>query len=305
MKNSNYETAVTLNDAHCPFQDERAIKPILEFIADIQPDKVFINGDMVDFAGVSRFSKNPLRILSKAEVRDIVAHAKKDPTGRGPDVVLQAAMQRELNETFDLLRRIREAAPKADIEYIFGNHEYRLYRFLMDRAPELYGLTKAGADQKGREVLSLEYLLRFEELGIKRCFSGLKESYTMWGSNLIIGHFDLVRKHSGWTAKSLLENKGISLIQGHTHRMGSFFKTKFGGVVLGAYENGCLCSLRPSYITDPDWQHGFCVIQKKKDDDRFLIQSIPVINHKFIFGNKEYSGARVRKPVLDVTNDPT
>lgn len=298
MSNKQYETAVVINDAHCPFQDEHALRPVIEFIKDLQPDVVFINGDMVDFAGISRFSNNPLRTLSRTEIQVIMRHGKKNPD---KDLVLQAALQRELNETYEVLRRLREAAPNAWMPYIFGNHEFRMYRYLIDRAPELCGITKAGPDQAGIEVLDLAYLLRFKELGIEKVFSGQKESFLQWGKHLVVGHFDMVRKHSGWTAKGLLENKGISLIQGHTHRLGAFYRTAFGGEVQMAYENGCLCSLSPEYMTCPNWQQGLCVIKKHKMTDRFSVQQLPMIDYKFFYGNKEYSGATVRKSVRKPT----
>lgn len=293
-----HDTAVVLNDAHCPFQDERALKPVMEFITDLQPDVVFINGDMIDFAGISRFSTNPLRTLSRTEIRIIAKHNKKNPD---TDLVMQAAIQRELNETFDVLQRIRAAAPFAKLHYIFGNHEYRLFRYLIDRAPELAGITRAGQDQAGKEILDLGYLLRFDELGINKVFSGQKESFMRWGKRLVIGHFDMVRKHSGWTAKGLIEDKGISLIQAHTHRLGSFFRTQFGGEVQQAHENGCLCSLSPEYMTSPNWQQGLCVVTKHKKTDHFCVQPLPLVNYRFSYGNKSYSGGAVRKKVRKPT----
>lgn len=289
-----HDTAVVINDAHCPFQDEGALRPVMQFITDLQPDVIFINGDMIDFSGISRFSTNPLRALSGHEIRVITEHGQKHPN---TDLVLQAAIQRELNETYIVLQRIRAAAPRAKLHYIFGNHEYRMFRYLIDRAPELVGITKAGSDQAGIEVLDLGYLLRFDELRINKVFSGQKESFMRWGRHLVVGHFDMVRKHSGWTAKSLLEDKSISLIQAHTHRVGSFFKTTFGGEVLQSHENGCLCSLSPEYMTTPNWQQGLCVIRKHKATDQFCVQPLPIVNHKFTYGDKEYSGALVRKPV--------
>jgi predicted MPP superfamily phosphohydrolase len=279
-----YETAIALNDLHCPFQDNAAVKAVLDFIKDLSPDIVFLLGDILDFADISHFCRNPLRSLSREEIEEAAAQSKDT----GPDYVLQAAMQRELNEAYKFLEGVRKAAPKARIKYVFGNHEYRFYRFLMEKAPELFGLTRAGKDQRHKSVLSVDYLLRFDDLDIDSVFSGMRESYIQWGAYLILGHFNVVRAHSGWTAKALVEQKNISLVQSHTHRMGSFHKTAFNGYQLVGHENGCLCSLEPEYMVSPNWQQGFSVLHKKCGGDRFHIQQVPIVDHKFFYGDVEY-----------------
>lgn len=284
-KNSLYETAVVMNDAHCPYQDNAAINGVTLLIKDVQPDIIFILGDMIDFADISKFCRNPLRKLSKEEIKDIVS-SEKD----GGEIVLQAAMQREFNDTYAVLCQLRNAAPSAKIKYIFGNHEYRLYRFLMEKAPELYGLTRAGADQKRKQILSVEYLLRFDELNIESVFSGGRESHVQWGDYLVLGHFNKVMKHSGYTAKALVDEKSFSLIQSHTHRMGTYYKTTFNTYQFVGHENGCLCSLTPEYVEYPNWQQGFSIVHKKKMGDRFHIQPVPIVDHKFFWGETEYDG---------------
>ena len=162
----------------------------------------------------------------------------------------------------------------------------------MDNAPEVYGLTRA--KQKGESVLSLPSLLRFKELDITHVSTGLKASYMWYGNELQIGHFDKVNKHSGYTAKNLLDDKHISLIQAHTHRLGSSYKTvPFGKkqkrVIVG-FENGCLCDLNPEYVIDPNWQHGFSIVKKKTGGDRFYIQQIPIVDYVCFLGEKEWRG---------------
>jgi hypothetical protein len=71
-------------------------------------------------------------------------------------------------------------------------------------------------------------------------------------------HGDLVRGHSGFSARGELEKEkyAISTLTGHTHRLGTFYVTTRNGLVK-AQENGCLCLQNPKYIKGiPNWQLG-------------------------------------------------
>jgi len=89
------------------------------------------------------------------------------------------------------------------------------------------------------------------------------------------------------TAKGLLDDKGVSLIQGHTHRMGMYYKTIMGRKILTAVEGGCLCSFDTTYVNNPNWQHGFTLIQYHKKD--YSIYPIKINRGKIIWNNKVYS----------------
>lgn len=262
-KKTGWDTAVVISDWHVPFHDPKALNLAFTMIWDIQPEYVFCDGDLLDFYDISRFCKDPLN---------------------------SPGLQFELDATYNLLKKLREGVPMAQIYYIDGNHEFRLASYLMNNAQELVGLTRACDPDS--PALSLPSLLRLKELKITHISSGRKESQYWFGTQLLIGHFNRVNKHSGYTAKNLLEDKHMSLIQGHTHRLGSSYKTVRVGKgkhrVIAAYENGCLCNLDPEYVTDPNWQQGFSIVHKKRGGDRFNVQQIPIIDYVAFYGGKEY-----------------
>ena len=169
------------------------------------------------------------------------------------------------------------AGNKCEIIYIYGNHEFRLQKFLMDKAEELWGI----------EGLTIEEQLDLKHWNIKFVDTGLKENYYKWGA-LYVGHFNRINKHSGYTAKNLLEDKGVCLVQAHTHRLGSSFKSILGNSILVGYENGCLCNIHPLWIKDPNWQLGFSVVFQKKHKQRFHLYQIPIVDYQFFWGNREY-----------------
>jgi len=88
-----------------------------------------------------------------------------------------------------------------------------------------------------------------------------------------------------------VDEKGVSLIQAHTHRLGSHFKTWIDREMVG-YEGGCLCKLTPEYKLNPNWQQGFC-LATIFPDGIFQVQQIPIVRRKngimfAIYGNRIY-----------------
>lgn len=250
-RDNNSEIAVVANDFHFPFHDNRVIKLWLAFLTHINPDHIIINGDLLDCYDASKFDKDPRRALR---------------------------LENEIEMGKDFFTTLRELFPRAHIVYIYGNHEYRFQSMIIRKAPELRNL-------KG---MSLEEQMELDSLDIEIVNSGLKESYYRFG-DLYIAHFNKVAPHGGYTAKLLVDQKGVSILQGHTHRIGSTIRSYLDGRMVGGWDNGCMCDLHPEYVLDPNWCHGFSVVWKEKNDNRFTVVQIPIINYKFRFGKILYS----------------
>jgi UDP-2,3-diacylglucosamine pyrophosphatase LpxH len=244
----NIERAVCISDLHIPFQDKTAVQLVLKFISQFKPDYVFLNGDIIDCWEISRFDK-PLFIDSR--------------------------LKDEICATVIFFDELRQASPNSRIIYIYGNHEFRFERFIAKNARELAGLMG----------LTLKEQLCVATFGIETVDSHQKENFYRFGQHLIIGHFNKVNKNSGYTAKNLLEEKGISVIQGHTHRLGSSYKRDFEGVK-GGWEGGCLCDLNPPYIQLPNWMQGFITIHKDKKTDFFKVTPVEIIEGRCFYGDK-------------------
>ena len=116
-----------IGDIHNPYADDRAIDLTCHLLEAFQPDEVCNVGDGFDFYQLSPFDQDPARRL---------------------------AIQDDLDISFEVNKRLKSAAPRADWYYIEANHERRLWRYLT-RHPELYNL----------DALKLENLLRLDELG--------------------------------------------------------------------------------------------------------------------------------------------
>jgi predicted phosphodiesterase len=87
---------VVYSDIHAPFQDDRAVELVNKFCRWYQPEKVVIDGDLIDFYAISKFDKSPRRATGDALTQEV------------------AVTQR-------ILKSIRQANPNADITLVCGN----------------------------------------------------------------------------------------------------------------------------------------------------------------------------------------
>ena len=58
---SKIETAMIINDMQCPYHDKVAVRLVMRFAEEYQPDYLLINGDPSDFYPLSNFDRNPER----------------------------------------------------------------------------------------------------------------------------------------------------------------------------------------------------------------------------------------------------
>jgi len=190
------------------------------------------------------------------------------------------SLQSDLNSTKRMNVRQREILPNSRQIVIDGNHEDRLRRYLWGTARELASL----------DALTIEHLYGLTENDIEHI--DYEEGLLINGV-FMVTHGDLIRVNSAYTAKGMSDKHGGSGIHGHTHRLGSYYKrNRFG--IYGWWENGCLCSLDPDWIQNPNWQQGFSLVHFTKD--RFWVEQLQIINRKFMYGGKVYgSGGKTRR----------
>lgn len=131
-----------LSDIHVPYHSIQALTAALDKISDEKPDAILLNGDTIDFYGLSRFMKDPRKRS--------VAHE------------LQAC-----NEFLDVLGQFG-----AKIIFKLGNHDERYEHYLMHKAPELLGipefklenLLKAG--ERKMDVVGEKRVIKANKLNI-------------------------------------------------------------------------------------------------------------------------------------------
>lgn len=114
------------SDIHVPYHSISALTAAIDYSVKEGCDGLLLNGDTIDFYGLSRFMK--------------------DPRKRSVSHELQAC-----NDLLDILGSL-----EMKIFFKMGNHDERYQHYLMHKAPELLGIRE----------FELEYLLRLKERGI-------------------------------------------------------------------------------------------------------------------------------------------
>lgn len=206
-------TVVVLSDVHIPFQDDKAVSAALNYIECTAPEVVVLNGDIMDFYMLSRFTKGE---------------------GRNP--------MEEIEMCRKFMSDVREAAPNATIYYVVGNHENRLEKNILAKAPEYACLLD--------DVFTL---LKVSDFKIRGCAS------LIVNDNFVFKHGTLLGNKAGLSAIKEMENAYMSGATGHTHRLCKYIARKAGRKFIWI-ETGCLCDLNPEYVINPNWQQGFAVI---------------------------------------------
>jgi UDP-2,3-diacylglucosamine pyrophosphatase LpxH len=208
-KSSTYHLAVIANDFQIPFHDEKGLLLFKLFLRREKPDWLILNGDFQDFWEISKYDHIPRS---------------------GKEFRLEVEIGKHILSSF------RRSLPHARITWIEGNHEFRLRKYLIQNAKELYGLPGLSVpDIFDLRRLKIHYI-PCHELATK-----FTDNFIRVG-DLYVGHFDKVSKHAAYAAKLLVEEKGVSLIQGHTQRFGVHARTTVDGRVLLGIENFSMCS---------------------------------------------------------------
>jgi predicted phosphodiesterase len=208
------ETIVLLPDAHMPYVDEKAFNTAIRITGDLNPEKIIILGDWIDMYQFSKFFKDPSRMLQ---------------------------LQSDLDCLAMHLKKVRTAAPSAEIQYLQGNHEERIIKWLSIH-PEISQLRDLQPENLlGLKALDINYITDYIEL-----------------YGYVITHGSFVRKDASASAKAQMDRYMTNGISGHTHRLAKFTRKNFN-TQLEWIEAGCLCDLKPSYMPVADWVHGFVV----------------------------------------------
>ncbi len=246
---------VVANDFHVPFHDEQALALLRRFLRAERPDWLILNGDFQDFWEISRFDHTP---RTGQEFRQEIVVGGK------------------------ILGGFRRDLARARITWIEGNHEFRLRRYLIENARELYGLPGLSVPELfSADKLNIEYVPCHSSA------SRFTDTFIRVG-NLYVGHWAACSKHAGYAAKALVEAKGVSLVQGHTHRFGAHARTLVDGRVLLGIENFSMCRREANYVAHPNWQLGFSVVYCEPVSGRFQWFPVAIGSRGFLWNGSEY-----------------
>ena len=218
-----------------------------------QIKEIVILGDHADFYSVSSHAKDP-RVFSMLE----------------DEVVDVLAGLEEIDVNF----------PDAKKVFIEGNHEFRLERYLCDRAPALFGVTET------RSVLGFDQRPHWKFVNY-----GPNQSHQVLGSKLVARHEPLASSAKATASKAL-----CSLVYGHIHRIEESHLVGLDGTNHVCFSVGWLGDKRKDKIFDyvkahHQWQMGFGLAWVDSTTGYFYHQKIHILeNNTCVVNGKLFKG---------------
>ena len=229
-----------ISDLHFPYQDNKAIESALNYGLDKKANCILINGDLIDFATISRHEKD--------------------------------WRMRTVNEEFNAVRQflvsLRKAFPNAKIVYKHGNHDERWEKYLYVKAPELFDVSD----------FQLEVLLKLGELKIETVKD--KRPIKIGKLTALHGHELAGGAGGVNPARSTFLKTLDNVIVGHYHKTSTNTETTMTGNVISVHSTGCLCGLNPLYMPINKHNLGFAYVELDIKTGNYNLQNLKVIKGK-------------------------
>ncbi len=181
-----------------------------------------------------------------------------------------------MNQKFD---ELCELFPDTPVTYICGNHEYRLFRFIRDLAPQLWGI-----------VPDCPTLFNFD----KRPYWKFVDYTTdqLVKSKLYLRHEPL--GHGKHCAAQTATESSVDIAFGHVHSFQIFTHKKFGPTPyqVKAYALGFLGD-KTRHVFDyrgskDNWTEGFTVIECEVETGEYTLEFINLSKLPVLWRGKKY-----------------
>lgn len=254
-----FKQVIVAGDMHDKNVDQFYLDVMLDTCRRVQPDVIVLNGDIFDAPEFGRYTVDP----------------------RQWDVVGRIRFVHD-----NILRPLREYCPKSQIDFVEGNHEFRLCKHLADATPAL------------RVVLSdlhnmtISKLFGLDEFEINYISKGNLSAYTL--SDI---HREVKKSYKNYWDCFIVhhESEGMSLgmpgINGHHHK--TVITPKYSELY-GAYswiQHGCGHKLDAEYC-HPKWQLGFVVATADTLTKRTVFDTVTFSENFVVVGGVYYERAK-------------
>lgn len=184
-----HERVVGIFDSHFdPFEEELPVWKIArQFLFDYKPDRVIWGGDILEVASISYFVNKVPRLAEGRRYQDDVDHGKE--------------------KIIEIVNKLHNA----DHDFLLGNHEYRVQRYL-EHHPAMIGKMDIVRDleleEMGMNVIPFNEVLSIGKLSFIHgwYYNKFHTSKTLdvFGDNIIYGH---VHEHQIHTRNIRAERK--------------------------------------------------------------------------------------------------
>lgn len=226
----------------------------------MQPDFVSLGGDIHDLPDFSKYAIDPRKFGIKARFDFVKKH---------------------------ILGALRAACPKAQIDYIVGNHDLRILKVLAEQTPnmrvilsDVLGLSLAdifGLDDYDVNLVAKVDLAAFSETDMK---DELKENFKVYYNSYVVHHY-----------KDL--SMGISGFSGHVHRPEMVTTVTIPMGNISWVTGGCMKNTRTEYVAGMNkWTNGFNIVYIDTLKQRVQQQPILIPGDHVVINGKLYERSK-------------
>jgi hypothetical protein len=228
------------SDQQFPYQDDKMIELWFKVMKWFKPDVVDYLGDTDDQACYSKYTEGRSAEFLKMH---------KDENGN----MIVPLMQHEAKGAKDFYAKTRKIAPNAQLFSALGNHDIRIFDYVDAKLPDYV------------EAVTPESLWGLDSLGYDYIYySDLPKQRF---GDIHVHHGVAISQNAGESVKKDVDNFGVSIIRGHSHRAGAMFQTyelRNGGKgeILRGYEIGHMCDEKGpgmAYTNVHNWQKAFAI----------------------------------------------
>jgi hypothetical protein len=224
---TRFKKVMVCSDLHDKELDPFCWSVFLDTCARVQPDLVVLAGDVFDQAEFSRFDQDP-RQFSIKEAFDFVKQK--------------------------IFKPLREVCPNAQIDFIIGNHDWRILKYLANKTPNLkvllsdvLGLTLADLFGLPEYRINLVSRLDLSAFSPAETRGEIKNNFKIYYDCLVIDH------HGVGTF-------GMSGCSGHTHRTNMASSTNLVRGPIHWVTMGCMSKIDFDYQERLNKSHqSFCL----------------------------------------------
>lgn len=229
-----------ISDIHLPYHDVGAISLAIEYGLKKDVNCILINGDLLDFAEISRH--------------------ERDFRNRPTDYEIECARL--------FLEVLRETFPKQRIIFKYGNHDERWDKYIYENANAAHALKE----------FELETVLRLQELNIEVVKD--KRPIRIGKLTVIHGHEMTGGSGGVNPARATFLKTLESVIVGHYHKTSQHTEASMFSEVYSVNSTGCLCGMNPHYMPINKWNHGFAYVELDIKSGEYELHNLKIIKGK-------------------------
>jgi predicted phosphodiesterase len=239
------------SDFHIPYQNDKYVKLWFQVMKWFKPDVVDYLGDIDDQSCFSRFSDGtPDELLNRVSTYSEDVRA--------------------------LYAKTREMRPDSELFVALGNHDIRVFDYIDKKAPAF------------KDMVTPESMWGLDSLGYSYIHYGDLPKHRY--GDIYVHHGVSISKHSAESVRNDVNEFGVSIMRGHSHRLGSYFKThELRGETWRGYEIGHMTDVKSegmAYTNSHNWQPGFAVGLISGDTVHIQLVEIQPDNTCWVSGRK-------------------